>query len=116
MQKTTKIGIAIVAVATSAILAWWLLTAQEEYRQSDRARVQLEMVAGALRGYADRMGHFPRVEQGLGVLIQEGDLKGSALIDPWGNQIAYRCIQPDCKQVEITSPGGGNPTSRTLQR
>lgn len=103
-----------IAVAVLGVFVWFFFTSQEEYRKTDRAKVQVGMVAEALRGYASRKGRFPSADQGLDVLIQEGDLRGDALRDPWGNQLAYRCLQSDCTKVEVESLGEGVRISKVV--
>ena len=108
LAMTTRAKVLVVAavlVVLGAFVAWQTVGSQEEYLRENKVRIQLEMIADALKSYARRNGRFPSAEEGLNVLAKEGEIKASAFVDPWDQPIGYRCKAADCRIVVVSSKG-----------
>ena len=120
ITKGIWIGAAILVLA---IGAWLFRDSQIVDTRADRARAQLEMITSALHDYASRHGRFPSADEGLGALVADSQFKASALIDPWGRPITYKCVSTQCASVVLTvtdmtpqTAGGEKVISHLVER
>ena len=102
VKTSAKLIWAVVAVIVGSAGVWLLLNLRHVDTKAERARVQLEMTASALRDYSSRHGRFPTEAEGLGALVSDGDIKAPALVDPWGRPIAYKCASMACMSAVLT--------------
>jgi general secretion pathway protein G len=79
--------------------------------KEDKAMLDIKGLEDGLLLYKMKHGHFPTTSDGLGVLYQEGYLKGTLIQDPWGHDYIY--VAPGQKHTDsydITSYGAdGQP-------
>jgi general secretion pathway protein G len=83
--------------------------------QSDSARIQIELLSGALDHYRLDTGSYPSEEEGLQALMQRPAgvpqwggpyLKGSQVpADPWGRPYRYRRPGDDGRPFDVISLG-----------
>jgi hypothetical protein len=106
MNKWKLIFVVAVAIPALIFLASRIF-GYEEYTKSDRARMEINAVAGAAN---DSLAELQSWRAKTGGSLVDGLIvlklaRASALVDPWGERLLIRCADEKCSYISVRSFG-----------
>lgn len=83
----------------------WRANGHTSYTLEDRTRGQLSLLASTIQLFVKEKYPFANTANTLTALVEKGYAHKEMLIDPWGQEIRYQCLDFACEEILIYSIG-----------